>query len=269
MNNLEILQNKAKKIVSNVSNDPEGRLQLRYKFYQKYGNPIFKGKDGLGNSEIDFMKWEIARGVLNPLDAERHGSKWWREVNSRFLYVSELAGLIYDVGITYNGPSEPIKFWLAYLENRDGATWYRAHNSSIIDGYKVASELALEETCDERKFMNIVLYRVLYAQSMIEGANFGLLGEFLADPRGPAVGIITSFEDFYPKEYPLTKAGIKAVTHKSHSIMGLVEDFMDKVLILSQLGKLYKEAEQWNKSPILATFINKNKPNYAITADCK
>jgi len=266
MNNLETLQNRAIKIVSNVSNDPEGRLQLRYKFYQKYGNSIFKGNDGIGNSEIAFMKWEIKRGVLNPLDAKHPGSKWWRKVNSHFIYLSELAGLIHDSGETFENLPAPVNFWLKYINDRDGVTWYRAHNSSIIDGYKIALSLAYDEVYYERKFMNIVLYRLLYAQSMIEGVNFGVLGKILANPRGDAVGIITGFEDFYPESYPLTKEGIEAVMHKSHSLIGLAEDFMDKILILPELGALYKDAEQWNDSPVLASYIEHNTPCYAITA---
>jgi hypothetical protein len=264
MTNLETLQNEALKTVSNVSNDPEGRLQIRCKFYQKYGNPIIKGKEGLGNSEIAFMEWEKKRGVLNPLDHENPGSEWWRKVNSHFMYISELAGLIHESGASFEGLSEPVKFWLKYIEDRDGTTWYRAHNSTIIDGYKVANALAHKETIHEQTFMNIVLYRVLYAQSMVEEVNFGILGKILANPRGSAVALITEFEDFYPEHYPLSAEGVKAVMHKSHSLIGLAEDFMDKVLILPQLEKLYKEAATWNRSPILTSYIQKDQPCYPI-----
>jgi hypothetical protein len=264
MTQLETLKGIAREKVSKVSNNPDERLQMRHNFYQKYGNPIIKGKEGLGNSEIAFMEWEIHRGVLNPLDAHIPGSKWWRTVNSHFMYLSELAALIHESKENFEDLSPPVHFWLAYIKSCDGITWYRAHNSSIIDGYKVAFSLALEEQLYERQFMNIVLYRLLYAQSMVEEVNFGFLGKILANPRGNAVALITEFEDFYPKHYPLGKEGVEAVLHKSHTLSGLAEDFMDEVLILPQLDKLCKEAATWNQSPVLTSYVQHNKPCYAL-----
>ena len=67
MDKLEELKKKARKIILGVSNDPIGRYKLCYRFYQRYGYPVIRGEEGLGNSELAFLKWEIRRGVLNPL----------------------------------------------------------------------------------------------------------------------------------------------------------------------------------------------------------
>ncbi|MEW7292066.1 hypothetical protein [Aquimarina sp. 2304DJ70-9] len=265
MNKLEILQEKAKGIVLGVSNNPQGRYQLRYEFYQKYGDPIIKGNEGLGNSELAFIEWEIKRGTLNPLNDPHPGSPWWREVNSHFLYVATLAQLIEESGETFQGLPVPVNFWLDYINTPNECSWYRAHNSSIISGYQVADSLAFNENIYEQYFMNIVLYRLLYAQSMVEGVSFGILGKIFANPRGSAVSIITDIEAFYPSHYPLSKKDIKYVTHHAHNLIGLIEDIFDKVFILPHLDELYTEAAKWNNSPIVMKFVKNNKPIYPIT----
>ncbi len=265
MNKLDILKEKAKKIVLSVSDNPQGRYQLRYDFYQKYGDPIIKGKEGLGNSELAFIKWEIRRGTLNPINDTTSGSSWWREVNSHFLYLATLAQLIKESGDIFDDLPVPVNFWLNYIDAPDECSWYRAHNSSIISGYQIADPLAFKENIYEQYFMNIVLYRLLYAQSMVEGVSFGVLGEIFANPRGAAVSIITDIEAFYPSHYPLSKEDIKYVMHHAHNFIGMIENIFDKILIVPHLDKLYKEAAKWNSSPIVIKYEKHNKPIYPIT----
>lgn len=265
MHTLDQLKEKTQKIVDGVANDPQGRYQLRYEFYEKYGNPIIKGNEGLGNSELAFMQWEIKRGVLNPLDSDEPGSPWWRQVNSHFLYVATLAQLIQESGETFNDLPVPVNLWLAFINSPNECSWYRAHNSSIIAGYQVADATAFDENIYEQYFMNIVLYRLLYAQSMVEGVSFGILGKIFANPRGTAVSIITDIDAFYPSHYPMTKEEIKYVTHKAHNFLGIIEDIFDEFLILPHLDDLYKEAAKWNDSPVVTQYISNNKPIYPIT----
>jgi len=265
MNQLKKLKEKAKEIVSRVSEDPQERYQLRYEFYQKYGDPFVKGNEGLGNSELAFIEWEIKRGTLNPMNGTKPGSPWWREVNSHFLYLATLAQLIKESGQVFQDVSVPVNFWLDYINEPNELTWYRAHNSSIISGYQVADSIAFNESIYEQYFMNIVLYRLLYAQSMVEGVSFGILGKIFANPRGSAVSIITDIEAFYPSHYPLSKEDIKYVTHHAHNVMGLIEDVFDKIFIVPHLNELYTEAATWNSSPIVTKFIKNNKPIYPIS----
>lgn len=260
---LEELKLSAECIVLEVSNNINERYDLRVDFYKKYGHPIIKGKEGLGDSELAFMKWEMKRGVLNPLFDKSPGSPWWRDVNSYFIYLSTLAALIFESKEDFKDLDTPVVNWLSYLKNPNEVTWYRAHNSSIISGYQKALSDASKESDAEQTFMNIVLYRLLYAQSMVEGVSFGILGKIFSNPRGDAVGIITDIESFYPSHYPLSKEDIKYVNHKAHNLEGLAEDFFDEILILPELKKLYKEAANWNSMPILESYINsKGKPCY-------
>ncbi|MBQ4821664.1 hypothetical protein [Aquimarina sp. MMG016] len=265
MNKLQILKEKAKGIVFSVSDNPQGRYQLRYEFYKKYGDPFTKRSEGLGNSELAFIEWETKRGTLNPISGSHPGSPWWRKVNSHFLYVATLAQLIKESGETFQELPVPVSFWLDYINTPNECSWYRAHNSSIISGYQVADKLAYKETIYEQYFMNIVLYRLLFAQSMVEGVSFGLLGKIFANPRGFAVTIITGIKAFYPNHYPMSKKDIKYVTHRAHNFMGFVEDIFDKLLILPHLNTLYAEAVTWNNSPMVMKYVKNNKPIYPIS----
>lgn len=265
MSDLKILEEKAEGIVSKVSNHPQERYALRSEFYKKYGKPLQKGKEGLGNSELAFIAWEIKRGTLNPMNDPHPGSPWWRSVNSHFLYLATLAQLIKESGQSFEDVPVPVQFWLDFIDTPNEVSWYKAHNSSIISGYYVADSLAFKENVYEQYFMNIVLYRLLYAQSMVEGVSFGILGKIFANPRWSAVSIITDIEAFYPSHYPLSKEDIKYVTHHAHNLMGLIEDIFDKIFILPHLSELYAEAAKWNKAPIVKEFIKNNKPIYPIS----
>ncbi len=262
---LKKLKEKAQSIVNRVSNDPQGRYHLRYEFYKKYGDHFIKGKKGLGNSELAFIDWEIKRGTLNALNDHYSGSPWWRAVNSHFLYLGTLAQLIKESGQTFLDLPVPVIFWLAYMDKPNERSWYRAHNSSIISGYMEADSLAFHENIYEQYLMNIVFYRLLYAQSMVEGVSFGILGKLFANPRGCAVSIITDIEAFYPSNYPLSKQDIKYVMHNAHNLMGVIEDVFDKVFILPHLNELYIKASKWNNFPMVLKFITNNKPIYPIS----
>ena len=265
MNKLQILEEKALGIVDQVSDDPQGRYNLRYQFYKKYGHSFIHHKSGLGNSELAFIQWEIRRGVLNPIHHTLPGSPWWREVNSHFIYLATLAQLIYESGEKFDDLPAPVNFWLDYIKKPNECSWYRAHNSSIIAGYEVADKLAFEEIIYEQYFVNIVLYRLLYAQAMVEGVTFGILGKIFGNPRGFAVSIITDIEAFYPSHYPLSKQDIIYITHKAHNFEGIIEDIFDELFILPHLDKLYKEASDWNNAPIVLKYIKDNHPCYPIT----
>ena len=265
MNKLQILEDKALEIVKEVADDPQGRYNLRYQFYQKYGDPFIHHKSGLGNSELAFIKWEIRRGVLNPIHHLLPGSPWWRKVNSYFIYLATLAQLIYESGENFDHLPAPVTFWLDYIKKPNECSWYRAHNSSIIAGYEVADPIAFNENIYEQYFVNIVLYRLLYAQSIVEGVSFGLLGKILGNPRGFAVSIITDIESFYPSHYPLSKQDIKYITHKAHNFEGVIEDIFDELFILPHLDKLYKEAADWNDSPVILNYIKNNHPCYPVS----
>lgn len=261
--NLDSLARAAREVVAGVSDDPEGRYQLRVRFYDKYGHTLLPDEEGVGNSELAFLRWEIDRGVLNPLaDPAQPGSPWWRAVNADFLYFSELAAMLYDAGLADQPVPKAVAYWLSYIQKPRAKSWYRAHNKSIVDGYLAQVERAEEETTGEQIFMNEVLYRLLYAQAMVEDVEFGDLGAVLANPRLPSVDIIVHLPDFYPDDYPLTRQDIRHVMHKGYSPEEISVRILDERMILPQLTQLYSEAAGWIETPALNALVQNDQPVY-------
>jgi hypothetical protein len=258
------LQEEARRSVEAVRDDPEGRYQLRARFYATH-DYVAVGSAGYGNSELAFLRWEVDRGVLDPPDGPgRRGSPWWRAVNEALLYGGQLAALVQDAGLPAEAAPLPVQPWLAYFAERTPRAWYRAHNTSVVTGYLEHIDLARTESAAECAFLNIVLYRVLFAQAMVEGASFALgrFGELLADPDLPAVHELVRNPDFYPHDYPLTDADVRAVLHRGHHLGNLEEDLLDEALILPHLGELYARAADWLSIPTLSSWLRAGKPDY-------
>lgn len=246
---------------------------------------LFEGEYGFGRSELDFMNWEIKRGALDP----SKGSPWWRDVNFLFIVISECAALLIEgktnvdavniylktliderlefLRVKTNNFKNEIDKWQDYIIKPSGKAWYRAHNSTIISGYNGYRELAKEEKAAEQHFVNEVLYRLLFAQSMEEGATFlKNMGTLMANPMLPAVEIITAIPAIYPRHYPLKPKDVLNVDHKGKRIGSDLEDELDSV-ILNNLAAMYTEATGWNRTPELKTYLNKNdKPSYPTDA---
>lgn len=258
-------------------NDPQARYRIRKEFYKKYGQDThilsqlwrlllkwITGNEGLGRSELDFMKWEIRRGVLNPLDHPKiKGSRWWRDVNLEFIIISQTAADIHE-GMLHDYPIDnEIQMWLDYFKQRTGKAWYRAHNATIIKAYFKCREQAHEESKYEQVFMNEVLYRLLFAQAMEEDDSiFKELGVLGSNPMTPAVDIMVKIPSFYPESYPLTHEEIKFIMHKGHGIQGIIEKAFDEYLILEHIESLYKLASKWVNIPALVRLLKSKKPIY-------
>ncbi|TAE51115.1 MAG: hypothetical protein EAZ89_10705 [Bacteroidetes bacterium] len=251
--------------VNAVANDPEGRIEMRKHFYEHFGYPMTEDSSGLGNSELAFMRWEVERGVLNPPDhPEQPGSPWWREVNLSFLLYSELAGAAHLAGIDRETLTGPIGFWMDYIHEPNHATWYLAHNASIVHSYAEHAELSLQENETERHFLNEVLYRLIFAQAMSSGQKgaFGRLGKILANPRLPSVDIIVSLPAFYPRHYPLAPGDLENVRHNGHTLEEAGVIILDKLLILPQLERLFTWAARTMDSQHLPQWVKNDQPVY-------
>lgn len=255
----EELERRARTRVAEVRDNPEGRYTMRVRFYSRWGGDP-RGGPGLGRSELDFLRWEIERGVLNP--PEQGGSPWWRAVNERLLCDAELAVLLeeelpqLDIGIT------SVRLWRHYLRAPSPITWYRAHNGSIVRGYLDEVDLAHAEPWSERVFLNVVLYRLLYAHGIVEGLELGSLGRILADPRSPSVDWLLDLPAFYPRTYALSKEDVGNMLGRGHSIEDAAAALVDDLFVLPQLPELYRHVAAWVGQPGLERLIELGKPCY-------
>lgn len=255
------LEADAQQLAASVSDFPESRYKLRSHFYSIYG----KGKrtSGFGNSELDFMRWEINRGVLNRLDDPRQpGSPWWREVNGRFLYLSELALMVEFAGLGDEDLPAAVRYWIDYMRSPSPAAWYRAHNRSIFEGYIEFEALAREENEYEQFFMNEVLFRVIYASSMVVGKSFGALGKLMSNPLLPSVNLLVSIPHFYPHTYPMTFMDKMHILHSGYSLRSKGAELLDQQFVLPQLTELYEWSAEWLELPELVEYIVDGQPSY-------
>lgn len=280
---LAALEARARALVDDVADDPEGRYRLREEFYTRWGfaeryaqassraaaHAGGQAPDtsldpyGYGASELAFMRWEIRRGVLNPVTGVEHaGSDWWRAVNSQFLYLSELAGLVAEAGLGSSVDDIDVRYWLDYFADPKGTTWYRAHNACIVRAYLDQRGPAGAESTDEQLLMNEVLYRLLFAEAMEMGDEAGWLGEIAADPKLFAVDLITHLQVLYPDHYPLTPQDDIDVRHLGTGLEADLGRFLDETLILQHVDRLYALVARTVDTPALQRLIKDGVPIY-------
>lgn len=232
---------------------------MRERFYEKFDRGP-NGGPGFGRSELDFIRWEISRGVLaSPQDG---GSPWWRAVNERLLYHAELAALIHEQLPDAISGIGAVRFWLDFIRKPSAMGWYRAHNASIVDGYLDALDLAHAEPWSERIWVNVVLYRLLYAQGLVEGVSLGRLGEILSDPVGPAVDVLVHVPAFYPDKYPLSRSEVQTLLQKSHRLLPELAGDLDDLFVIPELIGLYSDAAGWIGQTGLELMLSDGKPCY-------
>jgi len=260
-------------------NDTAARLSIRKEFYRKYGKDTdvrssfikriircITRREGLGISELEFLGWEIKRTVLNPHRHNEGGSPWWRNVNLRFIITAQIAAEIVE------GKKEDdheitneVNLWIEFIQKGTPRSWYRAHNGSIVRAYLDFVDHAKQETIYEQTFLNEVLYRVLFAQAMLEDdTEFKGAGEIAANPLLPSVDLMVHIPAFYPVHYPLSKEDIQNVMHKGHSLEGDVERDFDDYLIYPHIPYLYKLAAGWLNIPELEFLHSNGKPIYPV-----
>lgn len=255
------LEAEAAHIVETVYDNPESRYKLRLHFYNQHGRGTYA--TGYGNSELNFTRWEIRRGVLNPLDdPHQPGSPWWRAVNGHFLYSATLAYLIAETGLAVENAPTAVRYWLDYIHEPSGITWYRAHNRGIVEGYVQFADLAQEENEYEQFFMNEVLFRVIFASSMVMGKSFGPLGKYMSNPKLPAVDILVSIPHFYPAAYPMTFSDKMHILHKGYSLREKAAVVLDEWFVLPKLDELYQWSAEWLEMPELTRYIKDGQPSY-------
>ncbi len=192
--------------------DPFERLALAKAFFEAVER---EPEHRYGRSEIEFMEWEIDRGVLHPesvgVDGRQGGSPWWRAVNEHLLCDALEAQLL--VGDPTPPSSIAVEHWQKFLHRPDPVAFYRAHNTSVVSAYLAAADLAAAENVAEQTLMNLVLSRLFYVHALnlrpqLAGGLFRLglaarLGPVIGSPGSRLVGLAVHCSDLYPDRYPL------------------------------------------------------------------
>ena len=247
--------------VAAVRDDPASRLALMAR--------LFHGPTGRAPRHVpfrlaalSFMRWQAQRGVLNPIDGSPPGSPWWRAMNERLLRDGcEAIGLL--GGFAGEPSSQAVRRWLEFSTRPTGRNWYRAHNTSIVDGYLEHRKLAEAENAPERFFMNVALVRVLYAHVLVGAPRVALgrlapLGRPLGDPRLGMAGAFLSLRRVVPDDYPLT-LDVERYIADEHRLGRT----LDYAVIVPRLQRLYEWSAEDLDEPRLLEMIRDGNPIYA------
>jgi hypothetical protein len=188
---------------------------------------------------MSFMRWQLRRGVLEPVHCGRPGSPWWRAVNERLLR-DGCEAVALSGGLAGPASSQTVDHWMSFVGHPTARAWYRAHNSSVVAAYLDRRDLAKAENAAERFFMNVVLCRVLYALALVAAPRLSLgwlrpLAPLMGDPRLGMTGIFLQLSRVLPSEYPLTGD----VSHYLSNELGFGR-LLDYGVIVPRLRQLFE-----------------------------
>lgn len=211
---------------------------------------------------MSFMRWQLARGVLRPVDGDPPGSRWWRAVNDRLL-LDGCEAIARSTGLGGEPSSPSIALWMRFITAPTGRNWYRAHNASIVSAYLENRELAELESTPERFFLNVALLRVLYAHALVAAPSlalgrFAVLGRILGDPRLGMAGAFLSLGRVLPDRYPL-RNDLEVYLRIEHSLGRI----LDYGVIGPRLQTLYEWSARELDLPGLRELVRDGNPIYA------
>jgi hypothetical protein len=181
--------------VAAVHDDPDARLALMRELYE-VPSSVDRGHLPFLQAASAFMRWQLRRGLLNPVDTHAPGSPWWRAMNECLLRDGwEARALAFGHPGTSSSPA--VATSLEFIRHPSAQSWYRAHNISVVSAYLQHQHLASRESRVERFFISLVLIRVLYAHALVAAPRLALgwlafAGRPLGDPRLGMTGIFLS-----------------------------------------------------------------------------
>src|SRR5256885_3382475 len=113
--------------VAAVRDDPSARLEL---ITRTYHGPTGRAPRHLPfrRAGLSFMRWQVERGLLDPLGTSPPGSVWWRAVNERLLR-DGCESLALSGGLGGEPSSQAVRLWLQFIASPTGRNWYRGHNA--------------------------------------------------------------------------------------------------------------------------------------------
>jgi hypothetical protein len=246
--------------IAKVRDDPAGRLRLMLDLYE--GGGIRSHHRRYRRATVAFMRWQLRRGLLAPSGVSSPGSAWWRAANESLLRDIAEARLL--AAGTPGEPSSPsVQAVIDFIGRPSAATWYRAHNKSIVRAYLANHELAEREDRIERFFLNVVLSRVLYAHALVASPALALgwlqlVGRPLGDPRVGTTSIFLSLSRTVPNRYPLGDDLAPFVAEENG-----FGRFLDLGIIQPRLRALYDWSAAELDEPGLAQLLVGDTPAYA------
>jgi len=255
----------AERMVAQVRDDPAARIRLAADTYTIHGarRPFRPYRRAV----VAFMRWQQTRGVLNALDAEVPGSRWWRAVNEDLLRDALEAKLLVEREDVVASRST-VWLWADFFRAPSAQSWYLAHNASVVAGYLAHAELAEREELAERFFMNVVLVRVLYAHALVLDARlalgrFAFVATLVGHPRARGPQALLSMKDVLPVSYPIGDMTIEEIIDSENRTFRMV----DFGVIAPRAEALYVMSADALGELRLLGLVDDGRPAYAWPAD--
>jgi hypothetical protein len=250
--------------VAAVRDSPEGRLELLRSSYapRPQAAPTHLR---YRRAALAFMGWQVRRGLLNPLGADRPGSPWWRAMNERLLRDTCEARLRL-IGHPGPGSTPSVEPSVAFARRPSPRSWYLAHNVTIAHAYIDHRDLAEAENRVERFFINLVLIRLLYAHALVAAPRLALgwlapTARWLGDPRRAMTGMFLSVSRVLPDLYPL-EGELEDYIAREHALGRL----LDAGVLAPRLTALYRWSSRELQIPEIAGLVDGDAPTYAWDA---
>lgn len=248
--------------IANVRNSIAGRYRMAADFYRAAPERI----DRYGRAELSFLRRTITRGVLNAPSAGKPGSRWWRAVNERLLRDKVEAGLLHR-GAHGSPSSRGVELWTEFIRRPSAASWYRAHNASVVTGYLDHEPLTATELPAERFMMNVTLVRVFYAHALAAAPRLALgffapAGRLLGDPRRGAVDFFLDLRKVFPQVYPLDGWRLEEFAAADRRFAHV----LDHGVIAPRLPDLYDFTALSLDQPVVTELLSDGVPCYAWPA---
>lgn len=251
--------------VESATGTTADRYRLAADFYRA---PLVAGGcRRYADAELSFLRWTIERGVLDRPSADGGGSPWWRAINESLLR-DKVEALLLGESSGATPSTRTVALWIDFMRAPTPASWYRAHNASIVAGYLEQRPLAADELVAERFMINVALIRVLFAHALAAAPRMALgpfapLGRWLGDPRRRSVRLFLDLRDQFPAEYPLEGLSVDELNEGE----GTLARALDLGVIMPRLTDLYRFAAECLGEPRLETLVRRGTPCYSWPAE--
>ena len=246
--------------VAAARDDPPARLALIARTY--YG-PTGRAPRHLPfrRAAFSFMRWQVRRGLLNPLDTSPPGSVWWRAMNERLLRDGCEA-----IALVGGLPGEP-----SSQAVRRGWSSSPPQQRALVPGSQRQHRGWLpgaRRARRRRERSGALLHerragRVLFAHALVAAPRLALgrlagLARLLGDPRLGVAGAFLSLRRVVPNQYPLARDVEWYITDEQR-----LGRMLDYAVIVPRLQRLYEWSAQELAESRLLELIRDGNPIYA------
>ena len=190
------------------------------------------------------------------------GSARWRAVNERLLGDTRQVGIRCDAAAgKRRRPS--VARWVEFFEAPSATSWYRAHNASIVAGYRApgarSGRTARRAVRHERRAPARPDAQALVSDGGLALVRLSFLSPLIGHPRARMAGTFLAIANVVPAEYPIETPTVEALIGLENPLGRL----LDYGVIGPRVDALYASAANALDEPRLLGLVRNGAPVYA------